>query len=212
MKSIGSVYMAEALEQEKCPICYLNRKAEHDYIFWFLYEKVNDSGIRSMWRQSGGFCHKHSWSLHDVASEPHCAGELGVAILYKDLIENVFLANSTQKRKREECFLCAMERDVESRNIDFFIKELEDEDFREKYSGSHGLCIPHFFMILSISDDRGKAFLEGVQKNRMEDLFFRLSEYIRKHDYRFSHEFKENERNSWKDAIRLFAGERNERD
>jgi hypothetical protein len=69
--------------KERCPICFIVRKTIHKAMDDFLYESVNDSGVRDKIRISSGFCNRHSWQLQKLGDG------FGQAIIYNDLMGTV---------------------------------------------------------------------------------------------------------------------------
>ena len=75
--------LIEAFRKNGCCICYLIRKRVHKYMDDFLYEQVNDVGIREQLRKSLGFCNMHAWQLQKIGDG------FGQSIVYQDLFETI---------------------------------------------------------------------------------------------------------------------------
>ncbi len=73
-----------ACRKRGCPICRLRHRAERRYLTGFLWENVNDAGIRQKLVRSLGFCHTHAWQLQDM-EETRWGDGMGTAIVYDDL-------------------------------------------------------------------------------------------------------------------------------
>ena len=85
-----------------------------------------------------------------------------------------------------------------------------DETIRLMYQGSDALCLPHLRLALEEVEEQGSAgLLLQVQAQALSRLSGNLKEYLRKHDYRYSHEpMPDSEAKSYLRAISLFVGER----
>ncbi len=75
--------LRDAMAKPGCPICRLVSDAVARYLETFLYENVNDPGMRADLRRSNGFCPDHAGQLRDHGDA------LGHAIIYGDLIDRV---------------------------------------------------------------------------------------------------------------------------
>jgi hypothetical protein len=73
----------DALVQPGCAICRLKASVADWYLDGLLWECVNDPGVRRNIRQARGFCREHGWGL------VRHGASLGVAILMRDVLENV---------------------------------------------------------------------------------------------------------------------------
>jgi hypothetical protein len=100
-------------------------------------------------------------------------------------------------------------RESERAAIAALIEFLRDrQDIRAQYRQSFGLCLSHFeaFLEGAAAADDVLAFVIGVQIDRLTALSSELGEYLRKHDYRFSHEAYGEERDAFIRATEMLAG------
>ena len=82
--------------------------------------------------------------------------------------------------------------------VDFFINALNERSQRiaELFADSKGLCVPHYMTVMCRLDEKLPDLKKGpvakqiveVQLKNMRRLNTEFSEYVRKHDYRFSKE------------------------
>ena len=82
--------------------------------------------------------------------------------------------------------------------IDVFINALNERSHRiaELFADSKGLCVPHYMTVMCRLDEKLPDLKKGpvarqiieVQLKNMRRLNTEFSEYVRKHDYRFSKE------------------------
>jgi len=207
----------DALKEQGCPVCYLVKKATHKFMDDFLYESVNDPGLRQEIKASQGFCNRHAWQLHKFGDG------FGQAIVYGDLIniilkkledinENTSLQEVLKKISpgrgtRKICMFCRQEKDAEERYISVFRESFDDPEFSVAYKNSFGLCLPH--IVFALKKCRNKNLVKGlieIDAPKLSGLIGELKEFLRKHDYRFSNEKFGKEGDSWIRAIEKFIG------
>jgi hypothetical protein len=90
----------------------------------------------------------------------------------------------------DACPACTSQREREAYALWVLTESLvEEESFRSLYKQSGGFCIPHFKAALKVAqrEDAVRILIEA-QSTVLTRLAGELSEYLRKHDYRFSHE------------------------
>lgn len=214
----------DALREEGCSICFLLKKTIHKLMDDFLYEQVNDPGVRKEIRESLGFCSAHAWELQKFGDG------FGSSIIYEDLMELVanyiekiivsgksvkdFSAEISKvnskdyyKRTKAACPMCKSRREAEKRYVSTFIEGFHEPEFYSSYKNSFGLCLPH--LIEAIKDCREKKTINSllnIESEKMKGLIGELKEIQRKHDYRFSHEGFGKEGNAWIRAIEKMVG------
>jgi len=201
--------LVTALPRPGCAICRLAREKVHGYLDALLYENINDAGVRAQLRGAHGFCHRHAWEAAALRDA------LGLAILYRDVVtaigKEVKHARSggrapLRRLLRQDapppgqtalqrltparpCPACTVETDVADTCLGMLAKHLGQAEMAQAFSASHGLCLPHLRRALALTDDQDVIHTllakEGVV---IDGLVGELSEFIRKHDYRFRHE------------------------
>ena len=212
-----------------CPVCILAAKSVAGFLDSLLYELVNDSGMRQEIREARGFCNEHAWQLRTIGG-----GALGVAIIYRDVLEMTLKLIRRGRFRRPqplslqrlqgalsgdqagagtvdlvaalepeaECPACRHRRTAEDIYLSTLLEHLDDEDVGSAFRTSAGLCLPHFRQALQLVEGEAVfARLVEIEAACLERLGSELSEFIRKHDYRFTHEGFGAEGNSWIRAI-----------
>jgi hypothetical protein len=225
--------MRDALAQPGCPVCRLKAEYVEQFIGNLLYEKVNDPGLRDRIRAARGFCHEHAWELarrgaalgvaiilrdvleeiqrHMTANLSESASALGR--LRRSLSKGRAKAAAAQLLAaldpQEPCMICALANEAEQRYLDALREHLlGEEGLLALYAASDGLCLPHFRQALAHLDGPATfGALVEAQRAIWDSLDWKLSEAIRKSDYRFSHEPSGDEAGSWLRAIAALAGE-----
>jgi len=225
MKHLTYYNLLEALKEKGCPICTLLRKNVRKYMVSFLYESVNDPGVRKKLREANGFCSRHAWQLKEIGDG------LGLSIVYEDLlggmvmsIENMIKsartikdikshpfvsgAQSYTRNIKKSCPVCRLEKKITERNIVTFIGSIGDSEFNKLYEQSSGLCLVHLIDLIAHlkNDDSQVRELLYSELKKMRELIGELKEFQRKHDYRFSSERFGPERDSWIRVIEKMVG------
>ncbi len=169
--------LREACAREGCPVCRLAERASTRFLDMLSYENVNDPGVRARLRASRGLCNYHAWRFVDEFDDG-----LGVAITYRDILENLLRVLEAQTagvrrlgealrghRRRtaladslapaRQCPACLQLEDAAGRYIDTLLAHLADTELREAYRASTGLCLPHLRQALSRSETVAEARL-----------------------------------------------------
>ncbi len=213
--SITGIHLQEALELGGCPICRLVENAENEEIKSFLYEYVNDSMVRDKIRRRLGFCPFHSWLLFRTALKPEISGQLGIAILYEDLIKTYaeLLEEGDMKNlvnvNKEECLICKVAKETETTYLELFARCYEtSERFRRLYESSKAiLCRRHLLKVLEIiKDEKVKVMLIKQQTLKLKDIGRRLRSFIDKHDYRNKELITKEELRAISEAVETLSG------
>ncbi len=133
--------LEKALAEEGCPICRLTDAAVVSFYEAFLYEKVNDRGLRSQFNADDGVCNRHLYALLDRHDG------LAIAVMYRPLLERIVEAVASRAEiptNAGKCLFCGVEREAEERYLAELSTFLTDEDLRTSFEGSEGLCAPHY--------------------------------------------------------------------
>jgi len=221
------VDLVAALAKPGCAICRMAREAVHRYLDGLLYENVNDVGTRARLRAAHGFCHVHAWQAAALRDA------FGMAIIYRDVVGSLgeelqsatdsprlrssgllrreprpgqFLARRLAARR--PCPACSVQDEVTDATLGSLVRNLNDPEMERAFSSSSGLCLPHLRRALALAEDSASIeMLVRVQRAALARLEGELSEFIRKHDYRFAAEEWGPERDSWRRAIAVMTGE-----
>jgi hypothetical protein len=88
------------------------------------------------------------------------------------------------------CPACTSQQESAAYTLQVLTHHLaEDASFQTLYKQSGGLCMPHFKVALaSAEEEQAVGVLVEVQLETLGRLAGELSEYLRKHDYRFARE------------------------
>lgn len=229
-KYISYFDLRDALTQPGCPVCSLAERNSFRFLDAFLYERVNDVGTREGLRKSLGFCNWHAWKCLEAPNAP-----LGLGIIHQDLLGQIlerlnriqrsfpihipFLRRLRSKGKAKKalpplrpghsCPACQSVRFFEERYLEILLDYITEEDFGNQFSRSSGICFPH--LTIAVEKYPGHSNLRLIiqrQMSKWESLQEELAEFIRKHDYKYIHEPRGAESDSWKRALEMLVGKR----
>ncbi len=218
--------LMEGLEGDGCALCTLVLRALERYFDGLVYEKVNDLSIRETLRASHAFCAAHGEMLRQARSA------LGSAIIHRDVLNSVarkleretrppkspidWLQAALDARQPQQevhlladkpCPACVHARQAEQNYVNTLLANWDDEKLQAAFRRSPGLCVPHLRAVLGRTTDPARfEAIKTIQLEIWQGLIGELDDFIRKQDYRFSHEPKGSERDSWSRAIDLTSG------
>ncbi len=207
-KDVIYVSIKEALSSEGCPICRLLRKLEVEAIENLLYEHVLDPQVRSELRRNLGFCNYHSWLLVDYVLKNPWVGQLGVSIIYEDLLSTYLskLGNPNAFKERT-CELCRRVKYFEETYVNAFAKYLKTLNLMSEYRKSPSvLCDKHLRQVINLLPKDVSTELINVQKAKLESILNKLRSFIRKQDYRVKEEVSTEEAKAWRVAVEVLVG------
>jgi len=196
------------MADDRCPVCALTDRRVRQAMDGFLYEGVNDPGIREKLKKSHGFCGFHAGMLAEKGDP------LAHALIYGELLEQagqMLLAKRFDELKaygnRTDCHFCQMARECEHGYIAAFLQAYRDEEFRKRYLEDGILCLAHLQMCVGRGREgpspiAGKIAADTAQKYR--GVCGDLAAVRRKHDYRFANEpYTGRQSTSWKRAVQI---------
>ena len=207
-KSATYFSVLEACGKPGCPLCRVEQDAVIKFLDTLFYEQVNELEMRERLRKSLGLCHEHAW----LAADGMQGNALGLAILYEDIMRVALEQLNGKKGKQRlaqtgECPACEQRDSVRHRLLSVLTKYLAEDEMHEALEKSDGLCLSHLRLILEhLKEASMRADLLSVQQEKMEKLQAELIEFIRKNDYRFIHEGFGAERDAWRRAVAMGAG------
>ncbi|MEA3336979.1 MAG: DUF6062 family protein [Chloroflexota bacterium] len=222
--------LQQMLERPGCPVCQVGRKASNHYLENLLWGSVNDPEIRQELNEAMGFCSLHSRDLLSFEGE-----RLGTAIieqaLLKEGLRRLQRAKAPADRglwqrlqlggkknspgnadsampSKGSCPVCDHMRKLEKRSLEELLAHLPG-DLDEPLQAAGGLCWDHLAWAMSMPMDAQTATaLVELHSEEWKETIGNLGEFIRKRDYRFSHEpISDQEGESIRRAIAILTGE-----
>ncbi len=114
----------------------------------FLYESVNDPGLREQIRKDRGLCHRHSWQLARFGDA------LGSAILFRDVLEKLlpslggaplasFFRKPSTRPGAQVCLFCRREEKSLEDLLSDLAAHVDDPELKAAWEGPTVLCIGH---------------------------------------------------------------------
>lgn len=222
---MGYFDLMRDLSRVGCAVCRGASRSARRYIDGLLWEGITDPGIRTITRASHGFCRAHSMMAIAVADQE--SGQLGMAILFEDLLRHVereaadipHAGRPRLKRARRGrqdamhphaiCRACGCAEATATNYLRVLAHADPSSDVgTAARANAPSLCLPHLRMgLLSEADKEEKARLVGVFTVGTEQLRGELLEFIRKRDYRYaSEQVSIAEATSWIRAVHALAG------
>lgn len=200
----------DIMKDNCCPVCELIHKRTVQAMDGFLYENVNDTGLRRDINSAKGFCPYHSNMLLSMGDP------LSHAIVYSDLIKSaindVTKDNFSAYDNHSDCPYCKNARKLEKTYCTVFIEGCRNNDFFEKYKSSAVLCMSHLQTIKKLCES--KHILKEYEKIRdattehYNAILLNLAEIRRKNDYRFTSEgFTQDEKSAWRRAVGIISSQ-----
>jgi hypothetical protein len=196
-----------ALDLAGCPVCRLAQEAGRDFLVHVLREGKAHADVYDRIRDAGNFCEGHTRILRRLGVE-RVGDRRSLGRLYEWLLDDL----ASDRTPRGSCPACEAAMEYERVSLtafrDLLHPETGDPDLRERFEQGEGLCLNHFVAAASLVEDRESfGILTDVQARAWDALSRNLKEYLRKHDYRFSHESKTPaEESSWVRAVAAISG------
>jgi hypothetical protein len=211
-KHINFFEMQKAAEKPGCPLCRIVNDRADRYIDNMLFEHISDRGFRALHRAAGGFCPFHSRNLVSFRDG------LAVAILSRDLLEDRIASMEKTRpwRPRGRCPICGERDRIEEEYLGFLANSdgdsVEEKELRVLFTGSDGLCAPHYSALLFAPKGKPRAvpqWLREFHESKFRDLRRRLDQFIEFSAYGRQQEFAalcEKDQLVWKEAASALRG------
>lgn len=196
--------LRDMLQKPGCPVCHVGRKVAHSQIDALLYDSVTDKDSREKLAESMGFCSAHSRELLSFPGERLGATIIGWAVLREAQrrLQRSTPASATGIRQRLRgqgagesslapagpCPVCKNQAELEARSLRELLEHLVG-DFDRPLLAAGGLCWPHLELAMrSANEPAVHGVLVKLHSDVWQVLIDQMGEFIRKRDYRFSHE------------------------
>lgn len=204
------------LAEPGCAICRCAQQTADRFFTALLDEYINEPETRQALREVGGFCAFHAGEL--LARR----NPLGTAILYNDLLSQ---RRATLERWRHQrplrlsaprgltvggephCPVCAAERETERRAAEVLARGLDEGALGAQWSGSTGLCWPHFSRVRPLAR-RGRVVLDEHQAAQLDQTLAELRLLIDSFDYRNREGRPPHIETAWRRAVPRAVGDR----
>jgi hypothetical protein len=211
-KFIGFFKLIEAMKKVGCPVCMRTIEDTHHAMESFLYESVNDSGLRDQIRNDRGLCHRHSWQLAQFGDA------LGSAILFRDVLGMLlpslgnapsafFFRRPSTRLGSQVCLFCRQEEKSHDGLLSDLVAHVDDPELKAAWEGPSMLCIPHLgdFCTL-LRDDGARRRIIEMHRGKYTALCEAMGQLIEKQSYDHRAEEIGLEKDSWIRAIEVLVG------
>lgn len=200
--------LLDTIKDNCCPICELIKKRTIQAMDGFLYENVNDTGLRREINSAKGFCSYHSNMLLSMGDP------LSHAIVYTDLIKaaitDIKRDNFDEYENHTQCPYCRTAQKLTKTYCTVFIDAFREDEFRKRYEEEGMLCMSHLHYIEALCEKKRKIaeyeLIRDITLKKYESLLQNLAEIRRKHDYRYTGElWTPQEKSAWKRAVGVIS-------
>lgn len=225
-----------AMAQPGCPVCQLVDRGVRQYVDVFFYENITNVQRRAEIRAARGYCSVHGSMLighsrmlgtaiiqHDIindtlreinrvlpAGEPHVAHDKPQSRNPLDELASAPLRNALLNavKPRRLCPLCEYERDQEQIFIRTLINEMHEEQIREAFKRSSGLCLPHVQVAVQMRglSAGGLKLAMQIERDILQALKAELDEYLVKSNGSYDYEGMGSEADSPARATKAVSG------
>lgn len=216
-EKLYTIPVTDAFNEDcECPVCAMKKELENNAIDFTMGPSYMEDDIRAS-TDATGFCEKHVKMLYENKNK------LGLALMLKTHMDKTIkdleklssqtggLSSSLFKKRKEQpdgvsayvnklnnsCFICERISDTFKRYIiTIFHLYKTENDFRNIFSSSKGLCTPHYGLLYEMAPsylhsellnkfitDLNTIYLENMKRVRDD-----VSWFIDKFDYRFENE------------------------
>lgn len=169
--------LTEACGSGQCPLCRLRSDALESYLESLVYQGVNDRRFRAEFDRTYGFCTYHEHAF--LAKQDR----LAIVITHRELLARALA--QTVPDSAPECSLCKLLEDTEQQYLETTEAYLHDDELRQAFEDSPGLCLPHFRKLRARLRET-PSWLEELQQARLESALAAVDEYIEISNYSLS--------------------------
>ena len=139
-----------------CPVCRYVDEAADRFRAWFALEAHAEPSMITRLCRSLGLCPAHTRAL---LVQPGADRRLTAVYRYVLRAAARYLADGTSPPAG--CLGCARDAEALTRAVDTLLTGLADDDVRERYHATDGLCLPHLRVAVARCGRRLTAWLAG---------------------------------------------------
>ncbi|RMD94253.1 MAG: hypothetical protein D6813_02570 [Calditrichaeota bacterium] len=202
-RHLSYFHLLEALHEQACAFCFLERRTAAKYLEGLFYEQVNDPCTRSKLRLAGGFCREHT-RMAEALGNP-----LGLSIIFEDLLNSAIAELSSIGAKSARCPLCEIVAQRTELTFQVFLQHWQETDFTDALDSAAPFCLNHFWLLTKrIKDGQERQHLLEWERTKLSALQKYLEEFIRKQNYAHKKEpVLEQEATAWRKVMQWFIGD-----
>lgn len=162
-----NVNIESDLEANGCPVCNHLTEISDDYLTHWQYILATEEQTQTQFAEESGFCSIHMWQLYRLSSPQGAA--VGFAPLADRISQRLKEMNKTLTTTHDEidkaynpknCRVCKLIEKEEKEYISRLASKIQDDEGRDKYYKSKGVCLYHLGMLIdAVSLKETQAFL-----------------------------------------------------
>ncbi len=199
----------DSFQSPECPICFYLTNSIEKYFDNLLYEGVSDSGFIQKFRDNRGMCNTHIYKL--ASYKDGLAVVSLFSYLSSDETNELKSLNFKHLRlkKRKNCQACEFVKSIEDIALSTVYEFLSDNELKEAYINSHGLCYPHYLNLVRLCKRDLPEWLNTFQISKFEDLISKLKTYLDFQNFSLKDnrpELSYDEQLVYQKAVRIFSG------
>jgi Family of unknown function (DUF6062) len=191
-RNLSDVHLAELLDGPGCPICHARVRAVRRYLEGWMWESVNDVGLRERLEATRGFCAAHVDALME-ADERQAGSRVGSAILLDAMVamrsgelRRASAQHGSRSRARDleaalrppDCLVCETAADAERNAVEGLLAQLGVPGWAEAV-GEAPFCVGHIARLMRAARDlEAWRPVERRQLERLEGLRGLLARFL----------------------------------
>jgi hypothetical protein len=180
--------LAADLRTRGCAVCNHVIKTARDFFAQWQYALSSDEQAQRSFAREFGFCSLHLWQLHSMSSP--WGGSIGFAAFTEKISQLLAKADcdaaeaSVQGilRTSENCRVCQLLKSAQASYINQLGRFLGDENGRQLYERSQGVCLRHLGQLLAVSSREIRRFTLATASHRLEQITQQMRNYAAKRE------------------------------
>ena len=210
--------LIEDLQKSGCPICNHMEEVMFDYLATWQYTLINDENVQREYAAERGFCPTHTWQLAAMSSQ------MGISRGYPTLLEhiaevllkmidsttNISEGIDTLVKDSADCRICHLLKNREEAYVRCLAAFLEQEKGLDIYACSHGVCLRHLRLLVSVVTSQEMIqFLLSETSRHFKETADDMHHYVLKRYNLQRHLISDDEQYAYLRALIYVAGKRN---
>jgi hypothetical protein len=180
-RNLSDAHLADLLEGEGCPVCRARTTAVARYLDGWLWESVNDAGVRRDLDADRGLCPRHVGALVE-ADRRRSGSMLGSAILLDAMLrvrlgelQRVSVQHGSRARSRAlqealrspACSVCRVSVEAERSTVEGIVAQLETPGWADAAADA-ALCVAHLARLMHAAS--GSPAWQEVERRQLDRL------------------------------------------
>ena len=179
---------AADLRTRGCAVCNHVIKTSRDFFAQWQYALSSDEQAQRSFAREFGFCSLHLWQLHSMSSP--WGGSIGLAVFTEKISQllakvdcDAAEANVQEiLRTSGNCHFCQLLESAQAAYIKQLGLFLGDENGRQLYERSQGVCLRHLGRLLVVTSREIRRFILATASHRFEQITQDMRGYAAKRE------------------------------